>query len=203
MKAMLLISLALVSLASCRPSVSHTPSNSYLPAHQLEEEKNVYFYASPDDGYFTKFQIHVIPTLQIDAPPSLVEDKTVLYVLNKKPEEEQTVSIPPNIDVRVAKPEVFFIKYGNKQEVESVVSKGIDGQQVGVNVPDLQNEQVFINSLDSATDVDSKTHTDGGITDTSNTSVESNKDSQNSVTDNSNTQRHTVIITEGEENIIN
>ncbi|KAK4875631.1 hypothetical protein RN001_012053, partial [Aquatica leii] len=207
MKSIVLVSLALVAVANCRPDVSHLPSGSYLPAKQnsydhsshdeTEEEKHVFFYASPGDGHHTKLQINVIPKSkkntkvifvkaphhagvipEVMAPQSLAEDKTLVYVLVKKPVQDQSISIPSGLGIKQAKPEVFFIKYKNKEEAEAQVNKGIHGEKVGINVLDLENEYSFINALESKAnghsdemskaDDHSKPHSDGKYTNVAN-----------------------------------
>ncbi|KAF5279200.1 hypothetical protein FQR65_LT03447 [Abscondita terminalis] len=169
----LAIFVSLVAIASARPGGYHHPSGGYLPAlsccdnnNQQEEETHVYFYGSPQDVTHTRFRINVIPKSkktkkvifvkaphhagvlpEIVAPPSLVEDKTLVYVLLKKPIDGQSISIPSNLGIKQAKPEVFFIKYHDKLQAEAEVNSGVRGQRVGTNVPELPNEQTFVNSL--------------------------------------------------------
>ncbi|KAF5279202.1 hypothetical protein FQR65_LT03449 [Abscondita terminalis] len=181
MKLVLTITSAFLAIANARPDVSHLPSGSYLPVgsgdysgtlglgsgyQQVDEEKSVYFYGSPNDEQYSRFRISVIPNSkkntkiifvkaphhagvipEVIAPPSLAEDKTLVYVLVKKPSEGQSISIPAGVGVKHAKPEVFFIKYNNKHEAEAQVNGGVNGQLVGVNVPDLPNEQAFVSTL--------------------------------------------------------
>ncbi|KAK4875629.1 hypothetical protein RN001_012051 [Aquatica leii] len=169
--------LALAVIANARPDVSHLPSGSYLPSYQggvdsddgsqmSEDQKHVFFYASPNDETYTHLRINVVPKShkntkvifvkaphhggvipEVVAPPSLAEDKTLVYVLVKKPKDTQSINIPSGLGVKQLKPEVFFIKYNNKHEAESQIHSGIQGNQVGVNVPDLQNEYAFVNAL--------------------------------------------------------
>ncbi|KAK4875630.1 hypothetical protein RN001_012052 [Aquatica leii] len=190
----LAISFVLVAIANARPDVSHLPSASYLPVgqqpsgyghtgidqfntiddsssngfHQMEDQKHLYFYAAPDDHYYTHVRINVAPKSQkntkiifiktphhagvipeVVAPPSSAEDKTLVYVLVKKPLADQAISVPAGFGIKQSKPEVFFIKYNNKHEAEAQVNGGIQGQQVGVTVPDLPNEYAFVNALES------------------------------------------------------
>lgn len=46
------------------------------------------------------------------------EDKTIVYVLSKKPTYEANVEIPEPPVTEPSKPDVFFIKYKNQQEAE-------------------------------------------------------------------------------------
>ncbi|KAK4881914.1 hypothetical protein RN001_005233 [Aquatica leii] len=169
--------IALAVIAYARPDVSHLPSGSYLPTYNgelgpdsdhnmSEDQKHVYFYASPNGEEYTRLRINVVPKShkntkiifvkaphhagvipEVVAPPSLAEDKTLVYVLVKKPVDGQSIDIPAGLGVKQLKPEVFFLKYNNKHEAESQIQSGIQGNNVGVSVPDLQNELDFVNAL--------------------------------------------------------
>ncbi|SPP80535.1 extensin [Drosophila guanche] len=49
-------------------------------------------------------------------PPPQNEEKTLIYVLHKKPEQEQDIVIPTPAPTKPSKPEVYFIKYKTKKE---------------------------------------------------------------------------------------
>ncbi|XP_016950870.1 uncharacterized protein LOC108025116 [Drosophila biarmipes] len=49
-------------------------------------------------------------------PPPQNEEKTLIYVLHKKPEQEQDIVIPTPPPTKPSKPEVYFIKYKTKKE---------------------------------------------------------------------------------------
>ncbi|XP_068157555.1 bromodomain-containing protein 4 [Drosophila tropicalis] len=49
-------------------------------------------------------------------PPPQNEEKTLIYVLHKKPELEQDIIIPTPAPTKPSKPEVYFIKYKTKKE---------------------------------------------------------------------------------------
>ncbi|KAF5279199.1 hypothetical protein FQR65_LT03446 [Abscondita terminalis] len=160
---------------SLLPSGSYLPADhsgydypSPTDGNQDDHQKHIYFYAAPDEPTYTHLRINVVPKSQkntkiifikaphhagvipeIIAPPSLAEDKTLVYVLTKKAPTDQSITIPTSLGVNNHKPEVFFIKYNNKVEAEAQVNGGIQGQQVGVNVPDLPNEHAFVSTLDS------------------------------------------------------
>lgn len=50
--------------------------------------------------------------------PPQTEDKTIVYVLSKKPTFEQNIQLPEQPVTEPSKPDVFFVKYKNQQEVE-------------------------------------------------------------------------------------
>ncbi|KAF5273852.1 hypothetical protein FQA39_LY00967 [Lamprigera yunnana] len=136
-----------------------------------EETHHEYFYGIADDEHYTKLKINVVPSShanskiifiktpdygkiepEIIAPKSTVEDKTLLYVLIKKPQEDQSVSVPAGLAIKHHKPEVFFVKYAKKQEADEQIRDGINGASVGVNVPDLEDKTSFINIINSDAD---------------------------------------------------
>lgn len=51
------------------------------------------------------------------------EEKTIVYVLSKKPEFNQAISLPPAPVTEPSKPEVFFIKYKTDQEAQDAQQK--------------------------------------------------------------------------------
>lgn len=46
------------------------------------------------------------------------EEKTIVYVLSKKPEIQQDIEFPEPPVTEPSKPEVFFIKYKHEQEAQ-------------------------------------------------------------------------------------
>ncbi|EDV92804.1 extensin [Drosophila grimshawi] len=49
-------------------------------------------------------------------PPPQNEEKTLIYVLHKKPDQDQDIVIPSPPPTKPSKPEVYFIKYKTKKE---------------------------------------------------------------------------------------
>ncbi|KAF5273849.1 hypothetical protein FQA39_LY00964 [Lamprigera yunnana] len=137
-----------------------------LGGGQSQDQKHVYFYAAPNDEQVTRLRVIVEPKSQrnskiifikspshggiipeIVAPPSSSEDRTLVYVLVKRPQDGQSVTVPAGLGVKQHKPQVFFIKYNNKQEAQHQINGGIQGQQIGINIPDVQSEHAFVNAL--------------------------------------------------------
>lgn len=56
------------------------------------------------------------PVAPIIPPPPQHSDKTLIYVLHPKPEEAPPIHIPPPPVTQPLKPEVYFIKYKNREE---------------------------------------------------------------------------------------
>ncbi|KAK4877526.1 hypothetical protein RN001_010032 [Aquatica leii] len=143
-----------------------------VPGHETVHhigagQKSVYFYAAPDDDEIhSRLRINILPSSQsstrvifIKAPayaapipevysaPSDASDKTVIYVLSKKPDAASAISIPTNTIVKPSKPEIYFIKYGSQQEAQQAIASGLHGNVVGENIQDLLNEHSFIQTI--------------------------------------------------------
>ncbi|XP_053659679.1 uncharacterized protein LOC128708724 [Anopheles marshallii] len=56
------------------------------------------------------------------------EEKTLVYVLHKKPEEPQDIVIPTPPPTKPSKPEVYFIKYKTQKEKQPTQEYGPPGQ---------------------------------------------------------------------------
>ncbi|KAJ6637057.1 hypothetical protein Bhyg_09783 [Pseudolycoriella hygida] len=79
------------------------------------KQKNykIIFIKAPTYG----FNSQVIPIVQPN------EEKTIVYVLSKKPSYNQDISLPPVPVTEPSKPEVFFIKYKTNKEAEEAQQK--------------------------------------------------------------------------------
>ncbi|KAK5644787.1 hypothetical protein RI129_006087 [Pyrocoelia pectoralis] len=162
-----LIALQLVALASCRPDASYLPpSSSYLPTASDVAHKHVYFYGSSDDDQHVKYKINVLPSShkstkiifvkapsqkvipEVFAPHSQVEDKTLVYVLTKNP-QDGSITIPTALHVNKIPPKVYFIKYNNKGDAAPSVNAGTQGEPVGSPVSNVDNENAFLGTLNS------------------------------------------------------
>lgn len=127
-----------------------------------ETDKHLYFYTAPEEPepaaprvilppkpknnvkvIFVKapeFKTAPAPVIQ---PESLQkgEEKTVVYVLVKKPEEPAPIVLPTPPPTKPSKPEVVFIKYKDQKDAEEAVSHiqntgssaGLDSGLIGVN----------------------------------------------------------------------
>ncbi|KAF2898097.1 hypothetical protein ILUMI_08077 [Ignelater luminosus] len=133
-----------------------------------QDQRHVYFYAAPDDEPAARFRINIAPSShrntkiifvkapsyggvipEVIAPPSHAEDKTLVYVLVKKPQQGGAITIPSSLGVKQAKPEVFFIKYRNQAEAEHAVASGLNGQAVGSGLSDLGTGESFVRTLET------------------------------------------------------
>ncbi|XP_053690772.1 uncharacterized protein LOC128739319 [Sabethes cyaneus] len=69
---------------------------------------------------FIKAPNHPQPKSVVLPPQPQNEEKTIVYVLHQKPEQKQEVILQPPEPAKQNKPEVYFIKYRNKDEHKSV-----------------------------------------------------------------------------------
>lgn len=112
----------------------------YLPPQEEDEQeitvnRNIYFYKAPKDFEQSptkktiplpkpqkNYKVIFIKAPSVPVPPPVVqlapqnEDKTLVYVLVKKPEEQPDILIPTPATTEASKPEVYFIKYGTEKE---------------------------------------------------------------------------------------
>lgn len=115
------------------PSSSYgAPAPQYGPPHQAPiVHKHVYVHVPPPDNEYpaARKPIHVAPPqkhykivfIKAPTPPTPTapvipvqpqdEEKTLIYVLVKKPEEQPDIVIPTPAPTQPAKPEVYFIRY--------------------------------------------------------------------------------------------
>lgn len=78
----------------------------YVPIGRPQKNYNIIFIKTPQYGLNSQ----VIPVVQPN------EEKTIVYVLSKKPSFNQDIQLPPVPVTEPAKPDVFFIKYKNDKE---------------------------------------------------------------------------------------
>lgn len=114
------------------PSTSYgAPAPQYGPPQQPIIHKHVYVHVPPPDNEYPapRKQIYVPPPqkhykivfIKAPTPPTPTapiiplqpqnEEKTLVYVLVKKPEEQPDIVIPTPAPTQPAKPEVYFIRY--------------------------------------------------------------------------------------------
>lgn len=80
----------------------------FIPIGQSQKTYKIIFIKAP--SYNLKSQ--VIPVLPQN------QEKTIVYVLSKKPEFDQTVQLPEPTPTEPSKPEVFFVKYKTQEEAD-------------------------------------------------------------------------------------
>lgn len=80
-----------------------------------------------------KYQAPIIP------PQNQDEHKTLVYVLVKKPDPQPDVVVPTAVPTQPSKPEVYFIKYKNKEE--AVIQPGYGPPKGEYGPPPLPKEE--------------------------------------------------------------
>lgn len=77
------------------------------------------------------------------------EEKTVVYVLVKRPEDGPQVNVQASSASKPAKPEVYFIKYRTKEEAEAAINNAREGNFAGISANSVENNG-FVESLNGA-----------------------------------------------------
>ncbi|XP_028157401.1 uncharacterized protein LOC135071841 [Ostrinia nubilalis] len=119
------------------PSSSYgAPAPQYGPPQQPIVHKHVYVHVPPPDNEYpaARKPIYVPPPqkhykivfIKAPTPPTPTapiipvqpqnEEKTLVYVLVKKPEEQPDIVIPTPAPTQPAKPEVYFIRYKTQKQ---------------------------------------------------------------------------------------
>ncbi|XP_050298573.1 uncharacterized protein LOC126737637 [Anthonomus grandis grandis] len=151
-------------------------------ASQSDVSKHLYFFAAPEEPeeeiqakidlppvppkksykiIFIKAPSYRLPsTINVPAQPQN-EEKTLVYVLVKKPEVHPKVRYQGALPAKPSKPEVFFIKYKTQKEAEAAVADiqskhGAQGQVIanlpaGVQLASQQAEAIAANAAAVAT----------------------------------------------------
>lgn len=100
-----------VHAAPEEPEESQGPK--FVNIGRKQKNYKIIFIKAPTYG----FNSQVIPIVQPN------EEKTIVYVLSKKPSYNQDVSLPPVPVTEPSKPEVFFIKYKTDNEAQEAQQK--------------------------------------------------------------------------------
>lgn len=90
----------------------------FVPIGRPQKNYKIIFIKTPSYGLNSQ----VIPIV----PPN--EEKTIVYVLSKKPEFNQDIELPSIPVTEATKPEVFFIKYKNDQDASDAQNQ-IQGKE--------------------------------------------------------------------------
>lgn len=107
-----------VHAAPEEPEESEGPK--FVNVGRKQKNYKIIFIKAPTYG----FNSQVIPIVQPN------EEKTIVYVLSKKPSFNQDISLPPVPVTEPSKPEVFFIKYKTDREAQEAQQK-IQGMKRG------------------------------------------------------------------------
>lgn len=119
--------------------------------NEVQVQKHLYFFSAPEEQVEVRQHVNVqkvpqqknykiifikAPTYvgqsRINVPlPPQNEEKTIVYVLVKKPEDNLVVDVPAPPATPPSKPEVYFIKYKTQQEAEEAVANVQSGVGAG------------------------------------------------------------------------
>ncbi|XP_017775769.1 PREDICTED: uncharacterized protein LOC108562075 [Nicrophorus vespilloides] len=149
-------------------SPGHLPTyNTYNPVvSHILENKN-FFFDAPEDLGETHVRVHVQPSaaageksIFIRAPSynskivphfniaqQQAAGKTKVYVLVKKPEEQQDIVVPATVQATAAQPEVVFIKYKTQKEAEEKIKNIQDGATGGTSAKTVFNHRELVSSI--------------------------------------------------------
>lgn len=129
------------------------PSTTYNQVRTSQEPivtKHFYVHAAPEDPeddigprfipvgpprktykiIFIKTPTYGLRSQIIPIPPQ-TEEKTIVYVLSKKPTFDQNVQLPQPTTTEPTKPEVFFVKYKTQEEADRA-QKEIQGKVINI-----------------------------------------------------------------------
>ncbi|XP_056647387.1 uncharacterized protein LOC130452085, partial [Diorhabda sublineata] len=136
-------------------------------------EKSIYFFVAPRElepirpriqFQKNKKKVNVVfikapsapslGTIEVTAPAQESPEKTIVYVLVKKPEEQQKIIVKPAPVVKPSKPEVVFIKYKDEEEAQQHINKVqaqhdayIKNQEVGQEILNARPSGEYIPNL--------------------------------------------------------
>ncbi|CAH4038325.1 hyphally regulated cell wall protein 3-like [Pieris brassicae] len=80
---------------------------------------------------FIKAPSQPAPSPQIITVPQQNEEKTIVYVLVKKPEDVKNIALPKFESKAPTKPEVFFIKYNDKSDSQALIDNIVSDYNKG------------------------------------------------------------------------
>lgn len=105
----------------------------FVSVGRAQKNYKVIFIKAPSYGLNSQ----IIPVLPQN------EEKTIIYVLSKKPELNQDIELPPVPTTEPTKPEIFFVKYKSEQEALDAQHKIKHVYET--NQPSVQGDEHFDN----------------------------------------------------------
>ncbi|XP_017775760.1 PREDICTED: uncharacterized protein LOC108562067 [Nicrophorus vespilloides] len=134
---------------------------------QAVQHHRSFFFDAPEDLGETHVRVHVQPsaaagdnTIYIRAPAynskvvphfniaqQQAAGKTKVFVLVKKPEEQQDIVVPAAVQGPAAKPEVVFVKYSNQKEAEQKIQDIQEGASSGDSAKTVFNHRELVSSI--------------------------------------------------------
>ncbi|XP_063929976.1 uncharacterized protein LOC135142229 [Zophobas morio] len=122
--------------APAQPPVVHKHVYVHVPPPEPEEhrpQKPIHV-AAPQKHYkiiFIKAPTAPTPTAPVIPVQPQNEEKTLVYVLVKKPEDAPEIHIPTPAPTQPSKPEVYFIRYKTQKEQGGYPDSGVPQSQYG------------------------------------------------------------------------
>ncbi|XP_017775767.1 PREDICTED: uncharacterized protein LOC108562073 [Nicrophorus vespilloides] len=149
------------------PQVGFVGQQNYVQQNFAQVPHKSYFFDAPEDLGHTHVRVHVQPsaaagdkTIYIRAPAynskivphfniaqQQAAGKTKVYVLVKKPEEQQDIVVPAAVQGPAAKPEVVFVKYSNQKEAEQKIQDIQQGASGGNSAKVVFNHRELVSSI--------------------------------------------------------
>ncbi|KAJ8737546.1 hypothetical protein PYW08_000141 [Mythimna loreyi] len=153
--------------------------NKYQNYYQVQQQpaqvfKHFYVHAAPEEPEVIKprapivlpppqkhYKIIFVKAPTESSPPNLIapiqpqsEEKTIVYVLVKKPDEQPDVVLPKIEQKPPSKPEVYFIKYKNKEDSQAVINNIVQdynkgGQSISLSSGSSDGSSSFSSGLGS------------------------------------------------------
>ncbi|KAJ8977688.1 hypothetical protein NQ317_000452 [Molorchus minor] len=121
------------SASASANSFSGGQSGHDTSSNEILVHKHVYVHVAPPDEEAPTPPTPTIP----DIPPlQQDEEKTLVYVLVKKPEEQPEIKIPTAAPTEPSKPEVYFIRYKTQTEQHGGSQQGGAGQDFSQQLDD-------------------------------------------------------------------
>lgn len=137
--------------------------------HNLKPEvtRHVYFYEGPEETVVHQQRVHVpvvppkknykiifvkapsygAPVVPVVPPQQPNEDKTIVYVLVKKPEAPADITVPLPEPTKPSKPEVYFIKYKTQKEAEDKIAGTLQGASGASIIANAHNQGSFVDAI--------------------------------------------------------
>ncbi|CAG9857459.1 unnamed protein product [Phyllotreta striolata] len=127
-------------LSQLQGDFQHTKAS--ISGHPGRVLKSFYFFAAPEERATVRSKIRLVqpstkhvnvifikapeaPKVEhvVESQPNKHEEKTLVYVLVKNPQESQEVTVEAGEPAKPPKPEVFFLKYSNEEEARAAVEE--------------------------------------------------------------------------------
>ncbi|VEN42152.1 unnamed protein product [Callosobruchus maculatus] len=155
--------------AASAPATVHKHVYVHVAPEEPEERRPQRILSTPAAQKHYKIIFIKAPTPPTPTAPVIPvqpqnEEKTLVYVLVKKPEEQPEINIPTPAPTQPSKPEVYFIKYNTRKEAGAGAGAGAgfggtgSGQDLGGGDAGLDSVSIEANSAHGAGGFSGDTH---------------------------------------------